>query len=169
MRRVPLLAMLAVLVSLLVAPVSAATPAEGIFLRGSRTAYVDLYVYVNRTIAVDDVVMKTKGTYVGFYLSPAPADRDTVGALVMPRVGATGPGAVMQLGQSWDVQAGRYRMFLLTDGAAEVFIPIEGQGYRGWCRAAARRCRSGVRTSTSLPAPRAPRRVRPCRCARGPS
>jgi hypothetical protein len=132
MRRVPLLAMLLVLASVLLVPARAAAPVEGIFLRGSRTAYVDLYVYVNRTISIDDVVMTTKGTYVGFYLSPAPADRDTVGALVMPRVGATGTDAVMQLGQSWDVRAGRYRMFLLTDGPAEVFVPIEGQGYRGW-------------------------------------
>lgn len=133
MRRVPLLAMLAVVFGVLVSP-SAAAPAEGILLRGSRSAYVDLYVYVNRTVSLPDVTMKTKGTFVGFYMSPAPANRDTVGALVMPRVGATGVDAAstMQLGQSFDVQAGKYRVFLLTDGPAEVFIPIEGQGYRGW-------------------------------------
>ena len=46
----------------------------------------------------------------------------TVGALVMPRVGATGDDAasVIKLGDSWDVQAGKYRMFLLTDGAGLV-------------------------------------------------
>jgi hypothetical protein len=131
MRRVSLLAMLAVLVSFFVVP-AAAAPAEGIFLRGSRSAYVDVYVYVNRTLSPADFVLKTKGTYVGFYLSPAPANRDIVGALVMPRVGATGPDALMQLGESWDVQAGKYRLFLLTDGPSEVFVPIEGQGYRGW-------------------------------------
>ena len=131
MRRVPLLAMLAALVSLLAVPSGAAT-VEGIVLRGSTSAYVDLYVYVNKTISVADVVMKTKGTYVGFYLAPAPANRDTVGALVMPRVGATDSASALKLGESWDVQAGKYRMFLLTDGASEVFVPIEGQGYRGW-------------------------------------
>lgn len=137
LRRVSLLALLAALVSsFVVAPVApvAAVPAEGILLRGSRSAWVDLYVYVNRTISVADVSMKTKGSYVGFFLSPAPANRDTVGALVMPRVGATGGSSetVVKLGQSWDVQAGKYRMFLLTDGPAEVFVPIEGQGFRGW-------------------------------------
>jgi hypothetical protein len=132
MRRVPLLAMLLVLVSLVVP--AFATPDDGILLHGSRTAYVDLYVYVNTTITAADVRMSTKGSYVGFYMSPAPANRDTVGALVMPRVGATGATSadVMKLGQSWDVQAGKYRVFLLTDGPADVFIPIAGQGYRGW-------------------------------------
>jgi hypothetical protein len=38
----------------------------------------------------------------------------------------------MQLGQSWDVRAGKYRVFLITDGPAEVFVPIAGQGLRGW-------------------------------------
>lgn len=125
--------MLAALLGLLVSPATAA-PEEGILLRGDRTAYVDLYVYVNQTIGVGDVVMSTKGSYVGFFLAPAPADRDTVGALVMPRVGATGDGAasVMKLGESWDLRAGKYRAFLITDGPAEVFIPIDGQGYRGW-------------------------------------
>lgn len=133
MRRVPLLAILAALVSLLAVPARAAT-AEGILLRGSKSAYVDLYVYVNRTISVADVTMKTKGSYVGFFLAPAPANRDNVGALVMPRVGANGGDTtgVIKLGDTWDVQAGKYRMFLLTDGAAEVFVPIEGQGFRGW-------------------------------------
>jgi hypothetical protein len=132
MRRVPLLAMLLVFVSLVVP--AAAAPDDGILLHGSRTAYVDLYVYVNTTITASDVRMSTKGSYVGFYMSPAPANRDTVGALVMPRVGATGATSadVMKLGESWDVQAGKYRVFLLTDGPADVFIPIAGQGYRGW-------------------------------------
>jgi hypothetical protein len=132
-RRVPFLALLACVLALVVAPASAA-PAEGILLRGSRNGYVDLYVYVNRTITAADITFKTKGSYVGFFLAPAPANRDTVGALVMPRVGASGAdtASVMKLGQSWDVQAGKYRMFLLTDGPAEVFLPIQGQGYRGW-------------------------------------
>lgn len=132
-RRVPLLAMLAVLLGLLVAPATAA-PEEGILLRGDRTAWVDLYVYVNDTIGAADVTMRTKGSFVGFFLSPAPADRDTVGALVMPRVGATGgdSASIVKLGDSWDVRAGRYRAFLITDGPAEVFIPIDGQGHRGW-------------------------------------
>lgn len=125
--------MLAVLLGLLVSP-AAAAPTEGILLRGSKTAYVDLYVYVNRTLAVADISMKTQGTYVGFYLSPAPANRDTVGALVMPRLGATGgnSSSVIKLGQSYDVRAGKYRAFLISDGPAEVFLPIEGQGHRGW-------------------------------------
>ena len=133
MRRVSFLAMLAVVLGLCVSPSSAA-PAEGILLRSGHTAYVDLYVYVNRTISLADVSMRTTGSYVGFFMSPAPANRDTVGALVMPRVGATGQDAAstMQLGDSWDVQAGKYRVFVLTDGPAEIFIPIEGQGFRGW-------------------------------------
>jgi hypothetical protein len=134
MRRFSFVAALLGVLALFV-PVSArATADEGIFLRGSRTAYVDLYVYANATIVPGDIRMSTRGTYVGFYLAPAPANRDTVGALVMPRVGATGATAsdLMQLGESWDVQAGKYRMFLLTDGPATVFVPIEGQGYRGY-------------------------------------
>ena len=133
MHRVRLFAMLAVLFGLAVVPASA-TPAEGILLRSGHTAYVDLYVYVNRTISMSDVRMKTSGSFVGFFMSPAPADRDTVGALVMPRVGATGQdsASIMQLGQSWDLKAGKYRVFVLTDGLAEIFIPIEGQGFRGW-------------------------------------
>lgn len=133
MRRMPLLAMLAVLLGLCVSPSHADSP-EGILLRSGHTAYVDLYVYVNRTISISDVTMTTTGSYVGFYMSPAPADRDTVGALVMPRVGATGQdsSSIVKLGQSWDVRAGRYRVFVITDGRSEIFIPIEGQGFRGW-------------------------------------
>jgi hypothetical protein len=133
MRRVPLVAMLLVLCSLAVLPARAATD-EGIVLRGSRTAYVDLYVYASTTITPADIRMSTRGSYVGFYMSPAPADDATVGALVMPRVGATGATSadVMTLGAGWDVRAGKYRVFLLTDGPATVFVPIQGQGYRGW-------------------------------------
>jgi hypothetical protein len=76
--------------------------------------------------------MTTQGSYVGFYMSPAPANRDTVGALVMPRVGADSTSSLMKLGPSWDLQAGKYRVFLLTDGPAEVFVPIAGQGFRGY-------------------------------------
>jgi hypothetical protein len=130
MRRVPLLAMLLVLCGLAV-PASHAAADEGILLRGSRTAYVDLYVYVNTTLDPASFRITSRGSYVGFFMSPAPANRDTVGALVMPRVGAT-VADPMKLGQSWDVQAGKYRMFLLTDGPAEVFVPIAGQGYRGY-------------------------------------
>jgi hypothetical protein len=125
--------LLAVLLSLVAVP-SHAAPDDGILLRGSRSGWVDLYVYVNRTISPADLRLETKGSYVGFFLSPAPANRDTVGALVMPRVGATGSDAssIARLGESWDVRAGKYRMFLLTDGPAEVFVPIDGQGFRGW-------------------------------------
>lgn len=132
MRRVPLLATLLVACALVV-PARAATD-EGIVLRGSRTAYVDLYVYASTTITPADLRMSGRGSYVGFYMSPAPADPATVGALVMPRVGATGATSsdLMSLGAGWDVRAGKYRVFLLTDGPATVFIPIKGQGYRGW-------------------------------------
>ncbi len=121
--------MLLVLVGL-VAP-SRADTGDGILLRGSRTAYVDLYVYVNATIDPDAIRITGGGTFTGFFMSPAPANRDTVGALVMPRVGATGDDDVIRLGQSWEVQAGKYRVFLLTDGPAEIFVPIAGQGYHG--------------------------------------
>ena len=132
-RRVPLLAMLLVLVSLLSAP-SFADPADGILLRGSRTAYVDLYIYENTTIDAASLRITGGRSFAGFFLAPAPANRDTVGALVMPRVGATGDSAasMVKLGQSWDVQAGKYRAFLIADGPAEVFVPIAGQGLRGW-------------------------------------
>ncbi|HEU0130568.1 MAG TPA: hypothetical protein VFQ85_06215 [Mycobacteriales bacterium] len=125
----PLLAMLLVCLGLAVP--SRAAGDEGILLRGSRTAYVDLTVYVNTTIDPSAIRVTRHGSFAGFFLSPAPANRDTVGALVMPRVGATGDGTLMRLGESWDVAAGRYRAFLLADGPAEVFIPIAGQGYRG--------------------------------------
>lgn len=132
MRRLPAVALLLVLASLVVP--ARASADEGILLRGSKTAYVDLYVYASTTITASDIRMSTKGSYVGFFMSPAPANRDTVGELLMPSVGATGAtqNDVMQLGQSWDVRAGKYRVFLLTDGPAEVFVPITGQGLRGW-------------------------------------
>lgn len=120
-------ALLAALLGFFAVPSSAA-PADGILLRGSRSAWIDVTVYANATIAPGDIELKTKGSYVGFFLSPAPANRDTVGVLSMPRVAAS----PIKLGQSWDVRAGKYRMFLLTDGAAEVFVPIDGQGFRGW-------------------------------------
>jgi hypothetical protein len=136
MRRVRLLALLLGVLSVLAVPSygSFTSYGEGILLRGSRTAYVDLTVYVSTTVSQSDLQMKTKGSYVGFFLSPAPANRDTVGALVMPRVGATGAdsASTMQLGQSWTVGPGRYRAFLITNGPAEVFIPITGQAFRGW-------------------------------------
>src|SRR4051812_29185766 len=114
MRRVPLVAMLLVVCSLAVLPARAGTD-EGIVLRGGRTAYVDLYVYASTTITPADIRMSTRGSYVGFYMSPAPADAATVGALVMPRVGASGATSadVMTLGAGWDVRAGKYRVFLL--------------------------------------------------------
>lgn len=130
MRRVPLVAMLLVLCGLVV-PSSAAVADEGILLRGSKTAYVDLYVYENSTLDPASFRITSRGSYAGFFMSPAPANRDTVGALVMPRVGATSSDR-MRLGQSWDVQAGKYRVFLLTDGPAEIFIPVAGQGFRGY-------------------------------------
>jgi hypothetical protein len=132
MRRVPLLAMLLVLCGLAVP--SSAVADEGILLRGSRTAYVDLYVYENSTLDPASFRITSRGSYVGFFFSPAPANRDTVGALVMPRVGASGATSSdrMKLGKSWDVQAGKYRVFLLTDGPAEIFIPLPGQGFRGY-------------------------------------
>lgn len=133
MRRVPLLAMLLVLCGLVV-PSSAAVTDEGILLRGSKTGYVDLYVYENSTLDPATFRITSRGSYVGFFMAPAPANRDTVGTLVMPRVGASGasPSERMRLGKSWDVQAGKYRVFLLTDGPAEIFIPVAGQGFRGY-------------------------------------
>lgn len=133
MRRVSLLAMLLCALSLLAVPSSAA-PNEGILVRGSRTAYVDVFVYEATTIAPADIDIKRGGSYAGFFLSPAPADRPTVGALVMPRVGATGETAqdVVKLGESWDVRPGKYRLFLIADGPADVFVPIQGQGFRGY-------------------------------------
>ncbi|MDQ1711000.1 MAG: hypothetical protein QOE45_450 [Frankiaceae bacterium] len=130
MRRASLLAMLLLLCGLVV-PASHAASGEGILLRGSKTAYVDLYVYVNTTIDAASLRLSGRGSYVGFFMSPAPANRDTVGALVMPRVGAVAADPI-RLGQSWEVQAGKYRVFLLTNGPAEVFVPITGQGYRGY-------------------------------------
>lgn len=128
MRRARLLLLLLGLLAGLVVPAHAAAD-EGILLRGSRTAYVDLYVYTSATISPEDVTMSGGRSFVGFFMSPAPADRDTVGALVMPRVGAT-PDQPMKLGASWDVRPGKYRVFLLADGPAEVFVPIPGQGLR---------------------------------------
>lgn len=132
MRRTSLFAMLLCALSLLATPSSAAGD-EGILVRGSRTSWVDVYVYTNATIAPADIEFTRGGSYAGFFLSPAPADRPTVGALVMPRVGATGAtqNDVMKLGASWEVHPGRYRLFLITDGPAEVFVPIPGQGFRG--------------------------------------
>lgn len=126
-----LLALLGLVAGLFVTVAHASTD-EGILLRGSRTAYVDLYVYTSATIVPSDIAMTGGRSYVGFYMSPAPADRDTVGALLMPRVGATGATTddVIKLGASWDVRPGKYRVFLLTDGPAEVFVPIPGQGLR---------------------------------------
>lgn len=136
MRRVRLLVLLLGVLSLLAVPSygTFTSTGEGILLRGNGTAYVDLTVYVNTTIDTSHLTMTTKGTYVGFFMSPAPANRDTVGALVAPRIGATGSdsASTMKLGKSWDVQAGKYRVFLITNGTAEVFIPISGQGYRSW-------------------------------------
>ncbi|HEV2889011.1 MAG TPA: hypothetical protein VGX28_01400 [Frankiaceae bacterium] len=133
MRRVSLLAVLLCALTLFAVPSHAAT-SEGILVRGSRTSWVDVYVYSTATIAPGDIEFTRRGSFAGFYLSPAPANRPTVGALVMPRVGATGETAtdVVKLGESWDVAPGMYRLFLITDGYAEVFVPIEGQGLRGF-------------------------------------
>lgn len=126
LRRI-VVAVIAMLAGLLAVP--AAAENDGILLRGSKSGWVDVTVYVNTTIVSGDIEMTTKGSYVGFFMAPAPANRDTVGALLMPRVTGATPA---RIGQSWDLQAGKYRMFLLTDGAAEVFVPIDGQGFRGW-------------------------------------
>lgn len=132
MRRVSLLAALACVLSLLGLPSSAATN-EGIIVRGHRTTWIDVYVYSTATIAPADIRFTRRGSFAGFFLSPAPANRPTVGGMVMPRVGATGEtqADVIKLGESWDVAPGMYRLFLLTDGPAEIFVPIEGQGLRG--------------------------------------
>lgn len=133
MRRVSLFASLLCALSLLAVPSSAAGN-EGILVRGTRTSWIDVYVYATATIAPADIEFTRKGSFAGFFLSPAPANRPTVGALVMPRVGATGETSnhVMKLGESWDVAPGKYRLFLVTDGWAEVFVPITGQGFRGY-------------------------------------
>ncbi|HEX8001929.1 MAG TPA: hypothetical protein VF519_04460 [Mycobacteriales bacterium] len=133
MRRVSLLAALLCALGLLAVP-SHGAGNEGILVRGSRTSWIDVYVYTTATIAPADIEFSRKGSYAGFFLSPAPANRPTVGALVMPRVGATGEtqNDVMKLGESWDVAPGMYRLFLVTDGPAEVFVPIQGQGFRGY-------------------------------------
>lgn len=132
MRRVSLLAVLLCALTLFTVPTNAAEN-EGILVRGSRTSYVDVYVYSTATIVPADIRFTRRGSFAGFYLSPAPANRPTVGALVMPRVGATGETSsdVIKLGESWDVAPGKYRLFLVTDGYAEVFVPITGQGFRG--------------------------------------
>src|SRR5687767_3315077 len=103
-RRTSLLAMLLCALSFLAVPSSAAGD-EGILVRGSRSSWIDVYVYSTATIAPADIEFTRRGSYAGFFLSPAPADRPTVGALVMPRVGATGEtqNDVMKLGESWDV------------------------------------------------------------------
>lgn len=133
MRRVSLFAALLCALGLLVTP-SHGAGNEGILVRGSRTSWIDVYVYTTATIAPADIEFRRGGSYAGFFLSPAPANRPTVGALVMPRVGATGESQsdVIKLGESWDVAPGKYRLFLVTDGPAEVFVPIEGQGFRGY-------------------------------------
>lgn len=133
MRRVSLLAALLCALSLFQVPSNAAG-SEGILVRGGRTSWIDVYVYSTATIAPADIEFTRRGGFAGFFLSPAPADRPTVGALVMPRVGATGETSsdVIKLGESWDVAPGKYRLFLITDGWSEVFVPITGQGFRGY-------------------------------------
>jgi hypothetical protein len=131
-RRLSLFAALLCALSFFAVPSFAAAD-EGILVRGSRTAWVDVYVYSTATIAPADIRFTRRGSFAGFFLSPAPANRPTVGALVMPRVGATGgtQSELMKLGESWDVAPGKYRLFLITDGPAEIFVPIQGQGLRG--------------------------------------
>jgi hypothetical protein len=129
-RRSVLGLVLAAVLALLVVPARAA--GEGYQLYGATTSFVDVTVHETSTISTEEIVIRTSGRYAGFYLLPAFSTADPVGALWAPHVGAdpADGGRLIRLGRSWDVSAGQYRLFLIAERSAEVFVPLKGSAFR---------------------------------------
>jgi hypothetical protein len=141
--RVPLLGLVMLALATL-APVSTADAGEGIRIRGRHSAYLDVTIPSTGTITDAGIEIVTRGRYAGFFLLPNTSARPTVGALYMPRVGAgTDGGRLIQLGESWTVYPGGYRLYLLAETAADVFVPIDGMSARAY--APVRRAQVGLR------------------------
>ncbi len=78
-------------------------------------------------IRPSDIVVKGGGRYAGFYLVPDTSTRHPIGALAAPGAGAGGDsgGALVPLGEDYQVAPGTYRLYLIAErGPTEVFIPI---------------------------------------------
>lgn len=107
-------------------PSYAAGP-DGISIKGNGTGYVDVFVHRIVDIRQSDIVVRGGGRYAGFYLVPDTPTRHPIGALAAPNVGAGGDsgGALVPLGEDYQVAPGSYRLYLIAErGDTEVFIPI---------------------------------------------
>ena len=105
---------------------------EGISLKGSGTGYVDVFVHHLVDIRPSDIVVRGGGRYAGFYMVPDTSTRHPIGALAAPGAGAGGDsgGALVPLGEDFQVAPGYYRVYLISEsGPTEVFIPIRDEPF----------------------------------------
>ncbi|HVE63311.1 MAG TPA: hypothetical protein VNB94_05875 [Mycobacteriales bacterium] len=124
-RRLGLAAALVFVVGLLVGT-SAAAPSEGVQISGTASGWVDIFVRHLVTIPESEITIESAGRYAGFYLVPDTATRHPVGAMALPALGAGGSsgGRFFRLGDGFDVAPGTYRLYLIAESAAKVYIPI---------------------------------------------
>ena len=86
---------------------------------------------------MDRTTVTTKGRFGGFYLEPESGDEAatpgrSIGVVVLDEVHAPNepPFPLPLSDPGGTVRAGRYRIYLIADGPAQVKIPIDGSGSR---------------------------------------
>lgn len=119
--RLPLCGLVLLVLGALV-PLSSAAEGEGMRIRGRLTTYVDITVPSTFTVSDTSIEIASSGRFAGFYLLPDTSARPTVGALSLRRA----PGKPIQIGESWTLYPGGYRLYLLAETPTDVFVPIDG-------------------------------------------
>lgn len=111
-------------------PASSAAVGEGIYARGRISSYVDITIPGAVTIDESAIEISTAGgRFAGFFLQPDTSTRPTVGALSLAR---TGREPYHQIGESWTLYPGGYRLYLLGETLTDVYIPFEGHAARSY-------------------------------------
>ena len=124
---------LALLAVAFVVPGAAQAGDEGILVRARSSSYVEITVPATVEVVEDEIRVSTRGRYAGFYLLPLFQTHESVGALWSPRLGADGTaGRLIPLADGWEVTAGRYRLYVLTEAPADIFIPLPGTAFRAY-------------------------------------
>lgn len=115
--------------ALLQAPPSAAedVPVKMLTLKGDHGAYADFAVADSVTIVPGDSIIHTDGSYAGFTLYSLPDHKLKSGRTLIPAFEATGhPFGPLTHVLPQDLGPGMYRVYLFTDGATTIQIPLQG-------------------------------------------
>lgn len=134
MRRPVVFAVLAASVFSTLAPSYAVQGRRTLTVAGHRTAYTDITLAHRTVFDLDHASLLGGGRFIGLYIEaldkPA-ADRDKPGARVgivkirdYHPVGEAAP--TLTLGATTWLAPGRYRLYLISDGAATIQVPMAG-------------------------------------------